>query len=87
MVMRVYAHQMRSRDDDATLVRRLQAGDERAFEAIFKRHQAPLLSYCRHMLSSQDEAEDALPEDVTCGANVLINAVLARTVIGATVDA
>ena len=62
MVMRVYAHQMRSRDDDATLVRRLQAGDERAFEAIFKRHQAPLLSYCRHMLSSQDEAEDALQQ-------------------------
>ena len=55
MVMRVYAHQMRSRDDDATLVRRLQAGDERAFEAIFKRHQAPLLSYCRHMLGTQDE--------------------------------
>jgi N-carbamoyl-L-amino-acid hydrolase len=36
---------------------------------------------------SHNEAEDALPEDVTCGANVLINAVLARTVIGATVDA
>jgi N-carbamoyl-L-amino-acid hydrolase len=30
---------------------------------------------------SHNEAEDALPEDVTCGANVLINAVLARAVI------
>lgn len=29
---------------------------------------------------SHNEAEDALPEDVTCGANVLINAVLARAV-------
>jgi N-carbamoyl-L-amino-acid hydrolase len=36
---------------------------------------------------SHNEAEDALPEDVTCGANVLINAVLARAVAGATVDA
>ena len=36
---------------------------------------------------SHNEAENALPEDVTCGANVLINAVLARAVIGATVDA
>ena len=51
-----------SRNDDAALVRRLQSGDERAFEAIFKRHHAPLLSYCRHMLSSQDEAEDALQQ-------------------------
>ncbi|MDN7178128.1 Zn-dependent hydrolase [Caballeronia sp. SEWSISQ10-4 2] len=29
---------------------------------------------------SHNEAEEALPEDVTCGANVLINAVLARAV-------
>jgi N-carbamoyl-L-amino-acid hydrolase len=36
---------------------------------------------------SHNEAEDALPEDVTCGANVLINAVLARAVTGATVAA
>ncbi|HKH79991.1 MAG TPA: RNA polymerase sigma factor, partial [Solirubrobacteraceae bacterium] len=40
----------------------MQGGDERAFEAIFKRHHAPLLSYCRHMLSNQDEAEDALQQ-------------------------
>ena len=33
-----------------------------AFETIFKRHHAPLLSYCRHMLGNQDEAEDALQQ-------------------------
>jgi RNA polymerase sigma factor (sigma-70 family) len=38
----------------------VRSGDERAFEAIFKRHHAPLLSYARHMLANQDEAEDAL---------------------------
>ncbi|KQR89764.1 Zn-dependent hydrolase [Burkholderia sp. Leaf177] len=36
---------------------------------------------------SHNEAEDALPEDVTCGANALINAVLARAVVGVAVDA
>ena len=60
--MRVYALQMRSRNDDATLVQRLQAGDEGAFETIFKRHHAPLLSYCRHTLGNRDEAEDALQQ-------------------------
>ncbi|MGA9876438.1 MAG: RNA polymerase sigma factor, partial [Solirubrobacteraceae bacterium] len=48
--------------EDAELVRRVRAGDERAFEAIFKRHHAPLLSYARHMLANQDEAEDALQQ-------------------------
>jgi RNA polymerase sigma factor (sigma-70 family) len=47
---------------DAKLVGRVRSGDERAFEAIFKRHHAPLLSYARHMLASQDEAEDALQQ-------------------------
>jgi RNA polymerase sigma factor (sigma-70 family) len=47
---------------DAELVGRVRSGDERAFEAIFKRHHAPLLSYARHMLADQDEAEDALQQ-------------------------
>jgi RNA polymerase sigma factor (sigma-70 family) len=50
------------RSDDDALVRRMRAGDEGAFTAIFKRHHAPLLSYCRHMLGSQDEGEDALQQ-------------------------
>jgi RNA polymerase sigma factor (sigma-70 family) len=53
---------VRPRDDDATLVARLQAGDEQAFAAIFKRHHGPLLSYCRHMLGNRDEGEDALQQ-------------------------
>jgi RNA polymerase sigma factor (sigma-70 family) len=47
---------------DAKLVARVRAGDERAFETIFKRHHAPLLSYARHMLANRDEAEDALQQ-------------------------
>jgi RNA polymerase sigma factor (sigma-70 family) len=48
--------------EDAKLVERVRAGDERAFETIFKRHHASLLSYARHMLANQDEAEDALQQ-------------------------
>jgi RNA polymerase sigma factor (sigma-70 family) len=47
---------------DARLVKRVRAGDEHAFEAIFKRHHGPLLAYARHMLANQDEAEDALQQ-------------------------
>ncbi len=38
------------------------AGDERAFEALYDRHHRPLLGFCRHMLRSHDEAEDALQQ-------------------------
>jgi RNA polymerase sigma factor (sigma-70 family) len=44
------------------LIERLRAGDEGAFEAIFKRHHAPLLSYCRHMLGDREDSEDALQQ-------------------------
>jgi RNA polymerase sigma factor (sigma-70 family) len=49
-------------NDDATLVRRTQSGEEQAFAAIFERHHAPLLSYCRHMLGNRDDGEDALQQ-------------------------
>src|SRR4029077_18099912 len=47
---------------DAMLVKRMGAGDGGSFEVIFRRHYAPLLSYCRHMLGDQDEAVDALQQ-------------------------
>ena len=49
------------RGDDA-LVARLQAGDEVAFEVMFDRYSAPLLSFCRHMLGRPVEAEDAVQQ-------------------------
>jgi RNA polymerase sigma factor (sigma-70 family) len=52
----------RSPGGDAALMRRVQAGDEDAFATIYKRHYAPLLSYCRHMLGGREEAEDALQQ-------------------------
>ena len=45
---------------DERLVAAVRRGDETAFEAIYDRHHRPLLGFCRHMLGSHEEAEDAL---------------------------
>jgi RNA polymerase sigma factor (sigma-70 family) len=45
---------------DERLVAALRRGDESAFEAIYDRHHRALLGFCRHMLGSHEEAEDAL---------------------------
>ena len=45
---------------DARLVRQAGRGDQRAFEAIFKRYHQELYRYCRAILSDPDEAQDAL---------------------------
>ncbi|MDX6728798.1 MAG: hypothetical protein QOK49_3603, partial [Baekduia sp.] len=39
---------------------RVRAGDDGAFEAIYDRYAAGLLAFCRQMLASRDEAEDAV---------------------------
>ncbi len=49
----------RGRSDDA-LVARVRGGDERAFELVFDRYHRGLLAFCRHMLGSTEEAEDAV---------------------------
>ena len=45
---------------DGPLAAMAAGGDESAFEAIFERHHRGLLSMCRHLLGSLEEAEDAL---------------------------
>jgi RNA polymerase sigma factor (sigma-70 family) len=44
---------------DDELVRRVRAGRIDAFATIFDRYRDPLLSFCRHMLGSREDAEDA----------------------------
>jgi RNA polymerase sigma factor (sigma-70 family) len=46
--------------DDRRLAQSAASGDAEAFEAIFERHHRGLLSMCRHLLGSREEAEDAL---------------------------
>src|ERR1044071_6275405 len=47
---------------DERLVERARAGSEAAFEAIFDRHHRGILAFCRHMLGSVEEAEDAVQQ-------------------------
>ena len=45
---------------DAKLVEQIRRGNELAFEVAFERHGAGILGFCRHMLGSPEEAEDAV---------------------------
>src|SRR3954468_15293602 len=45
---------------DEKLVEQVRRGNEAAFEVVYDRHHRGILSFCRHMLGSREEAEDAL---------------------------
>ncbi|HMJ03629.1 MAG TPA: sigma-70 family RNA polymerase sigma factor [Conexibacter sp.] len=45
---------------DARLAALVRDGDERAFEVLYDRHHRAILGFCRHMLGSREEAEDAV---------------------------
>jgi len=51
-----------SKLDDARLAARAGAGDAAAFAALYDRHHASLLAFCRHMLGNREDAEDALQQ-------------------------
>jgi RNA polymerase sigma factor (sigma-70 family) len=45
---------------DDRLVDQIRRGNELAFEVAFERHGSGILGFCRHMLGSPEEAEDAV---------------------------
>jgi RNA polymerase sigma factor (sigma-70 family) len=45
---------------DARLVEQVRRGNDAAFEVLFERHGPAILAFCRHMLGSAEEAEDAV---------------------------
>lgn len=47
---------------DDGLVARVRAGNEQAFAVLFERHHRGILSFCRHMLGSREEAEDVVQQ-------------------------
>src|SRR3954467_8300769 len=47
---------------DDRLVEQVRRGNEAAFEVVYDRHHRGILSFCRHMLGSADEAEDAVQQ-------------------------
>lgn len=49
-------------DADAALLPRLRAGDAAAFEEMVRRHGGQMLAVARRILSSEDEARDAVQD-------------------------
>jgi RNA polymerase sigma factor (sigma-70 family) len=47
---------------DETLVEQIRRGNEAAFSVAFERHAAGLLGFCRHMVGSREDAEDAVQQ-------------------------
>ncbi len=46
--------------DDGRLAALVRQGEAAAFEALYDRHHASLLAFCRHMLGNREDGEDAL---------------------------
>jgi RNA polymerase sigma factor (sigma-70 family) len=57
---------------DERLVALVRRGNQAAFEALVARYQARLLAFCRHMLSSKEDAEDVLQEVFAAAFNAML---------------
>src|SRR4051794_30506277 len=57
---------------DERLVAMTRRGNQGAFEALVARYEARLLSFCRHMLNSREDAEDVLQEVFAAAFNAMI---------------
>ena len=57
---------------DEKLVGMIRRGNSGAFDALVQRYQPRLLAFCRHMLSSQEDAEDVLQEVFAASYNALL---------------
>ena len=60
-----------SRLSDKRLVERVRRGNALAFEVLYDRYSAQLLSFCRHMLGSREEGEDAVQQAFISAYNAL----------------
>ncbi|HXN39678.1 MAG TPA: sigma-70 family RNA polymerase sigma factor, partial [Solirubrobacteraceae bacterium] len=57
---------------DERLIALTRRGQHAAFETLFSRYQSRLLSFCRHMLSSREDAEDVLQEVFAAAFNAVL---------------
>ncbi len=57
---------------DERLVALIRRGNHGAFEALVARYQSRLLAFCRHMLSSREDAEDVLQEVFAAAFNAML---------------
>src|SRR3954468_23403232 len=56
---------------DERLVALTRRGNQAAYEALVGRYQSRLLSFCRHMLGSKEDAEDVLQEVFAAAFNAM----------------
>jgi RNA polymerase sigma factor (sigma-70 family) len=56
---------------DERLIGLVRRGHHGAFEALVQRYQPRLLAFCRHMLGSQEDAEDVLQEVFAASYNAI----------------
>src|SRR5688500_1124816 len=57
---------------DERLVALTRRGNHGAFEALVARYQSRLLAFCRHMLSSKEDAEDVLQAVFAAAFNAIL---------------
>ncbi len=57
---------------DERLVAFVRRGNPGAFEALVSRYECRLLSFCRHMLGSREDAEDVLQEVLAAAYNAIL---------------
>ncbi len=57
---------------DERLIAMTRRGQHAAFEALCARYQSRLLSFCRHMLNSREDAEDVLQEVFAAAFNAVL---------------
>jgi len=57
---------------DERLITLIRRGNHHAFEALVARYQSRLLAFCRHMLSSREDAEDVLQEVFAAAFNAML---------------
>lgn len=57
---------------DEHLIALTRRGNDVAFETLVKRYEVRLLAFCRHMLSSREDAEDVLQEVMAAAYNAIV---------------
>src|SRR5947209_7132379 len=57
---------------DERLIALIRRGQHGAFEVLVQRYQSRLLSFCRHMLGSTEDAEDVLQEVFAAAYNAIL---------------
>ncbi|MGO9488538.1 MAG: RNA polymerase sigma factor, partial [Solirubrobacteraceae bacterium] len=57
---------------DERLIALTRRGHHAAFEVLCSRYQSRLLSFCRHMLASKEDAEDVLQEVFAAAFNAVL---------------